>query len=419
MPMRMRLLLGAPLLWCAIPATAQDLPTAMADALARSPSLAAAQADVAAAEARVAEARAAGGPTARLEGTIGVGRIEPHGFFGLTADDVMPRAAQAVAEYPLFTGGRVGAAVAQAQGGAGIARLARDATRHQLRVAVVAAYAEVLTARQLVESYTRLNATLEESLRAARLRFQVGDAASTEVAQARARLAEGQAGLIGAEGRLTAARSQLAQLTGRPVGNLQPLAALPALPPDLDAAIDMARADNAMRQQAGTGVEMARAGVRAARASNLPTVGAFAEAAHVRDQFFPDYRADSLTAGVRARWTFFDSGAGSARVDQAQAALAAAEARERAADDQVTQAVIEAWQGVATARAMLAAARDGASAAEEALRATRLEVRVGAKPPLAELDATREAMAAAARLAEAEGGLQIAAYRLRALTGME
>lgn len=324
-----------------------------------------------------------------------------------------------MAEYPLFTGGRVGAAVAQAQGGAGIARLALDATRHQLRVAVVAAYAEVLTARQLVESYTRLNATLEESLRAARLRFQVGDAASTEVAQARARLAEGQAGLIGAEGRLTAARSQLTQLTGRPVVDLQPFAALPELPSDLDAAIDMARADNAMRQQAGTGVEMARAGVRAARASDLPTVGAFAEAAHVRDQFFPDYRADSLTAGVRARWTFFDSGAGSARVDQAQAALAAAEARERAADDQVTQAVIEAWQGVATARAMLAAARDGASAAEEALSATRLEVRVGSKPQLAELDATREAMAAAARLAEAEGGLQIAAYRLRALTGME
>ena len=81
--------------------------------------------------------------------------------------------------------------------------------------------------------------------------------------------------------------------------------------------------------------------------------------------------------------------------------------------------MIEAWQGVATARAMLAAARDGASAAEEALRATRLEVRVGSKPQLAELDATREAMAAAARLAEAEGGLQIAAYRLRALTGME
>lgn len=93
MPMRMRLLLGAPLLWCAVPATAQDLPTAMADALARSPSLAAAQADVAAAEARVAEARAVGGPTARIEGTIGLGRIDPQGFFGLTADDVMPRAA--------------------------------------------------------------------------------------------------------------------------------------------------------------------------------------------------------------------------------------------------------------------------------------------------------------------------------------
>ena len=44
-----------------------------------------------------------------------------------------------------------------------------------------------------------------------------------------------------------------------------------------------------------------RAGVRSARAEGMPTLGAFAEAAHVRDQFFPGYKADSLAAGVRGR----------------------------------------------------------------------------------------------------------------------
>ena len=58
-------------------------------------------------------------------------------------------------------------------------------------------------------------------------------------------------------------------------------------------------------------------------------------------------------------------------------------------------------------------------AADEALRATRLEVRVGLKPQLAELDAEREAIAAAARLAEAEGRMHVVVRQLRALTGME
>ena len=42
-----------------------------------------------------------------------------------------------------------------------------------------------------------------------------------------------------------------------------------------------------------------------------------------------------------------------------------------------------------------------------------------ARPPLAELDAEREAIAATARLAEAQASVQTAAWRLRLLCGIE
>lgn len=421
--MRNRLTGGAALtvlagaLALAMPARAQDLATALADARGHAPAIAAAEADAAAASARVDQARAAGGPTARVEGTLGVGRLDPGGYFGLTADTVTPNAVQLVGEYPLYTGGRIGAAVAQAEAGAKVAALGQDMARQNVELATVAAYAEVLTARELVASYARLVEALDEIVRHAALRFDVGDATSSDVAQARARQAEGRAGLAQAEGRLATALGRLERLTGKPVGTLAPLPPRPDVPASLGEAIEAALLANPMLAQADAGVIAAEAGVRAARASRAPTVGAFAEAARIRDQFFPDYRNDSVTVGVRGRWTFIDGGAGGARVREAQSALAASTARQRQARDDLTLAVIEAWNGLTAAERGLAAARDGTAAADEALRGTRLEVRAGAKPALAELDAEREAIAARAHRAEAEAQVQVAAWRLRILTG--
>lgn len=126
-----------------------------------------------------------------------------------------------------------------------------------------------------------------------------------------------------------------------------------------------------------------------------------------------------MTVGLRGRWTFFDSGASGARVREAEAQQSASAARLRQARDEVTQAVIEAWSGLESAERGLEAAREGDIAAREALRGTRLEVRSGARPPLAELDAEREAIAATARLAEARAAVQVAAWRLRLLCGIE
>lgn len=401
------------------PAAAQDLATAIADARAHSPALEAAAADADAAAARLAQARAAAGPTASVEGSIGTGRLDPGGYFGLTAQSVTPSAVQLVGEYPLYAGGGISAAIDQAAAGSRAATLGKDMARQNLTLATVGAYAEVLTARDLVASYGKLVDALGEIVRHTGLRYDVGDATSSEVAQAKARRAEGQAGLVQAQGRLTTALARLERLTGKPVGDLAPLPPRPDVPATLGEAVEAAVAANVLLAQADAGVDGAAAGVRAAKATNRPQLGVFAEGARIRDQFFPDYRADSVTVGLRGRWTFFDSGAGSARVREAQSKLSASEARLRQARDDVTQAVIEAWSGLDSAERALDAARDGDAAAREALRGTRLEVRSGARPPLAELDAEREAIAATARLAEAQASVQTAAWRLRLLCGIE
>lgn len=398
-------------------AAAQDLAAAISDALVNAPAIAEASATEAAARARLDRARAEGNPLLRVEGSYGAGRIDNGGFFGLSADNTSPLALQATAEMPIYAGGRVSSATDQARSGAEIARFALDQARLQTVVGAVTAYTDVLTARKLEARFAALVAALAETERQSALRFQAGEIPGSDLALARARRAEADAGFAQAQGRRISVEAAYLRLTGKPAADLAPLPGLPVTPPTLDEATDLARNANPELRQAGAAVEAARAATRAARAEALPTVGAFAEAAHVRDQFFPGYRADSMAIGVRGRWTLFAGGRVAAATRAADADLDASEARLRQARLALDGMVIEAWQDLSTARRMTLASRLRVDAATEALRGTRLEAQVGARPTLAVLDAEREAIEAEAALLHAEAMQTVAAWRLNALTG--
>ena len=399
------------------PLAAQDLAAAIAAAQAAAPALAEAEAGEAAAAGRLDRARAEGNPLLRVEATAGFGRIDNDGFFGITADNVNPLALQATAEMPLFAGGRVRSAVDQARGGADLARYRTMQARLDVGVQAVAAYAEVLASRQIEQSRERLVAELSEVERQAGLRFKVGEISSSERAQAVARKAEAEAGLAAAHGRRMSAEAAFARLTGSPPGDLAPMPALPAVPASLAEALELAAANNPALKQAEQGTVIARAAERGARAQGMPTIGAFAEGGHVRDQFFPGYKANSASVGLRGRWMPFAGGRIAADTRTAAAELASAEARARQARQNLEGLVIDSWHGLTAAEAVLVASQARVTAAEAALRGIRLEARVGAKPTLAVLDAEREATEAQTALIDAEGRRQVTAWRLNALTG--
>lgn len=397
-------------------ANAQDLAAAIAGALANAPTLAEAEAGTAAANARLDRARAEANPALRIDATAGLGRIDNGGFFGITADNVTPLAVQATAEMPLFAGGRISAGIDQATGRAKAARFGQDQVRLRTVVEMVRTYADLLAARKLVVRFVQLGEALDEADRQAGLRFKVGEISSSDLSQAHARKAEAEAGLARAQGSLASLEAAFARLTGMPAGDLNPLPPLPATPPSLDEALDLARAAYPGLLQARAGHTAAAAGAKAARAERLPNLGLYAEAGHVRDQFFPGYRADAASVGVRGRWSLWTGGRTSAQMRIADAEVDAAAARVRQAEQAVDAMVVDTWAGLAAAREATRAAGLRSVYAEEALRATRLEVQVGAKPMLAELDAEREAIEAQASLLQAEAAQAAAAWQLKALT---
>lgn len=411
-----------PLLACLLagiaqPAHATTLEQAIAAAMDHAPEIEGAHADTDAADARIAEARGQGLPSATLSGTIGYGRLDPQGYFGLPAANVTPRAAQLTIEQPLFMGGRVSAGIAQARAGREAARAGETLTRSQIALATVQAYGDVLTAQRMVALYEQMASQMEEIQRQARLRFKAGESPSTDVAQAAARLAEAQAALEAARGHMVSANARFTNLTGLAPQDLQPLPANPALPASLEDALDLARANNPALAQAQAALDAARAGAQGARAERLPTVGAFAEGSTIRDQFFPDYRADGATVGVRARWQIFSGGRVSARITETDSAVRAADARMRAARSAVDEQTIAAFQGVRSAMLVETAMSARAVSTGQARDSVRHEVRVGAKPQLDLLDAEREAAAAGVDEARAESDRIVAAYRLLALIG--
>ncbi|MCA3255444.1 MAG: TolC family protein [Alphaproteobacteria bacterium] len=411
-----RLLAGA-VVAVAMPAAAQSLDATITTTLANAPDLAVARAGEQGARARLDAARAEQLPQVVAEGQLGVGRIDPRGFFGLAAADTTPRSARLAADVPLFAGGRVRAGVAQARAGLDIALAERDATERSLRVDVVRAYANAVAAAQTVASLQATITTLSEARRQAGLRFEAGKGTSTEVAQADARLAEARAGLAQADGARRAALAALKALSGseiQPDADLMPPAALEMT---RIAAIEQALASHPAIVAAQRAVDAADAGLSGARAQRLPVIGAYAEAASVRDQSFPGYKADSASVGLRARWTLVGGGRIAAGVRLAAADLAAREAGLRATRAAVERHTVEAYDGLLSAREAWAAAVARETAAEAAVRSARLEVQAGSLPLLAELDAERERTAAAAARIAAAGEMHVAAQMLQSFVG--
>jgi outer membrane protein len=399
----------------AVPAAAVTLEEAIDAALSDNPAAVRADANRDAASAGVDAARGASLPTARFAGSVGTGWLDPKGYFGLQAADVTPATAAIAVEQPLWAGGRLAALRVAASAGSTAAEAMLAATRAQISAEVADTYAGLLVARREIALRRAQLAQMREIARTADLRFRAGETAATEPAQARARLAEAEALLMGSEATEAGLAARFAALTGLEPDDLAPLPPPPDVPAGTDAAVAQALSANPRLAAATASVRAAEADLRAARAERLPQLGAYAEASTVRDQFFPDYVADQWSVGVRARWTLFDASRGG-RIAAASAGARAADAAREESLRMLKAETAAAYAAHIAARRMVTAAHQREAAAAEALRATRLEVKVGQKPQLALLDAERESVDAAVAALRAEAAVVASAWRLKALT---
>ena len=253
---------------------------------------------------------------------------------------------------------------------------------------------------------------LEEQLRAARDRFEVGEVTRTDVALAEAQLASSRSALAAARGDLRTAIATYVEVVGEEPDTLQPIEDYPQIADSLQAAQNVARKNHPAILQDMRGITIAELNVLRAEAEFRPTISASASLS-VDDNF-----DETAGIGVQLGGPIYRGGALPAAYRQALAQRDEARADLHITVDEILQDVAEAWTRRETALASIEAGQLEVRAARAAFEGLQEEVSLGARTTLDVLDAEQDLQNARANLIAAQIAEFRAAYSLLYTMGL-
>lgn len=393
----------------AMPASGETLREAIATAYETNPQLAAARARQEALSETPEQARALGRPTLGLGGGAGYDRLNGGSSAAATVSTAMP----------IWTGGRVPAAVRAARGdvAAGAEGL-RDVEAAVLQ-SVVSAYAALLYNQQAVEVARVGIERLDGQVAEARSRFGLGQATRTDVAQLEAQRASVAANLADAEGALQTAAAAYRAIVGQDAGALSAEIAAPvSLPATREAARDAAETANPLLLAQRRIVEASAARIAQARAERAPALdlaGGYGRGGQLVGGDVRGYEA-AASVGLALRVPLLTGGLVPSRVRQAEAANRAERFLADAAEREAIRASDAAWASLTAAQTRLRANVDGLAAADTALKGVRAEYGFGLRSTIDILVADQSYRAAQLAVAGARADVLVAqAALLRAV----
>ncbi|WP_028055679.1 TolC family outer membrane protein [Sphingobium bisphenolivorans] len=408
--------------------SAETLQGALAKAYRHNPTLTGARAGQRATDENVPIQKAAGRPSANVEGQYQEQLVKPTRAF--LAPDRQANGTATI-NVPIYQGGAV-------RNGVKAAKVRSEASRADLRGTeasifsqVVAAYMDVIRDGAIV-SLNRANVNvLEVNLQATNDRFEVGDLTRTDVAQSQSRLALARSDLQTAEANLIASRENYVALVGTPPDDLQPPPALPGLPASPELAVQTALTDNPDILSAKKRREAARYDVRVAKAGVLPTVSGFAQGSYTHflgslrtspGAGLPDVQDDEQSnkqavAGATLTIPLYQGGRPAAQVRQSQARESQAMEQEIEVERGViaqTRSAYASWQA---SLQTIQSNQTAVEAANLSLEGVRAENSVGSRTILDILNAEQEAVNAKVQLVAARRNAYVAGFSLLAAMG--
>ena len=297
------------------------------------------------------------------------------------------------------------------------------ATREVLRsveqdvlLTAVQAYMNVIRNREFVLLRRNNLRLLEEELRAASDRFEVGEVTRTDVAQAEAAVALAQSGLAAAEGDFERAVEEFREAIGRAPGDLRTPGDLPRLRSDVAAAKAAAVRRHPDVLEAQRNVTVSELNMQAAAAAKRPTLNLTGRLGTTNDLADSEFTR-SGSVGLELRGPIYEGGRLTSRERQARAQRDQRLAQLHLAGLQVKQDVGNAFANPGAAQARREANREAVRAARVAFEGTREEVKLGARTTLDVLDAEQDLLDAEASLISANADVVIAAYAVLASMG--
>lgn len=283
-----------------------------------------------------------------------------------------------------------------------------------------AAYMDVVRDRQIAVLRTKSIAFLDEQVRAAKARFQVGEGTRTDLAQAEAQRAAAVAQATSAKARVKSSEAVYQQVTGSAPGKLQ--AAKPAgksMPKTIASAYAIAESNHPAVEASKNIVDSRGFGLKATEGQLLPTLSARArvESSASDSSLAGNSTDNSATLSAQLRIPIYQGGRVAAQVRQSKEQLSQARIQVDATVDRVKAAVASSWASYEGAKAILAASGEEIEAAKIALSGLVAERDVGQRTTLDVLNGQNALVAAQINSITAQRDLVVASYAVLSATG--
>lgn len=302
------------------------------------------------------------------------------------------------------------------------------ATREQLRsieqavlLRAASAYIGVLRGEETVQLRSNNVRLLDEELRAARDRFEVGEVTRTDVALAEARRASALANLAGARGQLDQARAEFVNAVGRAPGDLRPVSQLPRLERDENEAIRIALRQHpdllaAQREVNVASINVERADRATRGSATLSGTWAYTDRAE-DDGDYTDF-SNTGTVGLSFTQPIYRGGQLYSQQRQAVAQRDAALGNVHVTQMNIQQDVSNAIALLRIADAAISATQEQIRAADVAFNGVREEAQLGQRTTLDVLTAEQDLLDARTQLTNAIADRDTTVFQLLAATGL-
>ena len=412
---RQKLLLGASLAllpWTS--AWADSLMDALTKAYAGNPNLAAEQANLRSVDENRPQAVALRRPTVTGQAQ---GGIQPQNSQQVGNQTLYPYSASIGVTQPLWTGGRAGAAIEQAdyQIKAERANLLNEEETILLQAAT--AYFDVYNNQAVLDLAINNVKVLTQALDEANARFKAGLATQTDVAQAEARLQSGFADQRQAEANLTNSQAVYRNVVGNWPGVLKPEPPATALPTTAEETVARAIVRNPQVLNAQATQEAAKAGVDVANAQLMPSLslsGLILQANN--QQIQTDWQTEAQVL-VTLTVPIYQAGAEYSRIRQAKETLGQTKNQVDAAIRLTSQNATEAWQNLQAARAKITSFQAAVKANNIAYAGLVEENRVGTRTTFDVLQGQQDLFASEVNLVNAQHDEAVSSYQIKAVVG--
>jgi len=317
-------------------------------------------------------------------------------------------------DFPLIDFGRGALGVDLAREQILSARAGLVVVEQRVLLQAVGAFLNLHSARQTLTLRRNNVGVIEEQVRAARERFELGDSTRTDVAIAQARLAAARSALAAAEGDVAVAREDFRLAVGRyPNGAIGAPPRLPGLPATLAEAQARARSHHPAIRQAQHQVAAADLVTRISRTERLGAItGNLSGEVRRQTNPFGGATTGDVTASLGYQVPLYTGGRLPSAERQATARAEAQRAALHQTVAQVNQQVGQAWALLSVARARLESTSLQIDAAQAAFDAVTAEAELGTRTTLDVLNSEQELLDARAARIVASSGLQQATYVL-------